>query len=268
MSKQKAKPQETFLGRLELWRRLFPVQDSQAQRPDGLLARWKFKITEDLPRGWANEGDSENLSYAYQLFLMREDTRGLGKVYNYLYDELTVLDRKTSGQLSFSSLLAVIFVLLHNQQQPDSVARWFTTLGLAWELIAASLVLFAIWVRWIKPLKPLMAMDRAKLFPDVRKLAADQLAAEGLAPTDARYEDHLKARCEQVTAEMRTSNTFEEDLKGAVEALMRTRNYRTVLFRISFSMSLLGAAYAVVLVAVMNVFSTTDPDSVQGVIGG
>ena len=86
--------------------------------------------------------------------------------YEAIYDELNALDRKTGGQISFSSLLAAVFVLfltvdwtslrevsnVHAKLISPGVDWWkYIIFGVIWEVSASAISIFTIWVTWYNP---------------------------------------------------------------------------------------------------------------------
>lgn len=100
------------------------------------------KAGRELNQGIAPE--PHKFAYAMQYLYNLEDP--FSKAYGEIYTDLTVLDRKTSGQLTFSSLMIVIYILL--LVDVPGLQNIAILIGLVLELYAVILAVEAIYVNW------------------------------------------------------------------------------------------------------------------------
>jgi len=95
--------------------------------------------------------DGELIQYLDDLTSLEAPPRNL---YKALYEELTIIDGKTSGKLAYSSLLAILYFqiyqdLLEGSQPYAEVGVMFSAGGLVLEVVALLTVIWAIMATWV-----------------------------------------------------------------------------------------------------------------------
>lgn len=70
------------------------------------------------------------------------------KLFEHLYDCLTILDQKSSSMLQFNSIMMAIMAIFLVQQDIGQTARILLLLGLYSTMVSSAMLLWVIWVQW------------------------------------------------------------------------------------------------------------------------